>query len=304
MLPSVRYRSPDEDSGRWDDFAFRDGDIVISTRSKTGSTWVQMICALLVFRTPDLPAPLSEISPWLDWLIFPRDEIYARLEAQEHRRFIKTHTPLDGVPIDPKANYIVTGRHPLDMAVSLYHQSLNIDRARLRALTGAAEPDAPQKQLPPVRDWLVKWIGSTSDPKDALDSLPGIMWHMTDAWSRRAEPNVVLVHYDDLSRDLDAEMRRLAGLLDFGIDEAVWPRLVRGATFSEMQAGHAKTAPDPQGIFLDKAAFFRGGRSGDGASLLEPDDLARYQARVANLAPADLLDWLHHGSTGAAMSGR
>jgi hypothetical protein len=42
-----RYQSPDEDSGRWLGFPFRDGDIVISTRSKTGTTWVQMICARL-----------------------------------------------------------------------------------------------------------------------------------------------------------------------------------------------------------------------------------------------------------------
>jgi hypothetical protein len=116
----VRYRSSDEDSGRWSGFPFRDGDIVISTRSKSGTTWMQMICALLVFQTPDLPAPLSELSPWLDWLVSPRSEVYRRLSAQKHRRFIKTHTPLDGIPLDARATYIVVARDPLDMAVSLY----------------------------------------------------------------------------------------------------------------------------------------------------------------------------------------
>jgi aryl sulfotransferase len=60
----VRYLSGDEDSARWAGFPFRAGDIVISTRSKTGTTWVQMICALLIFQTPQLPAPLGRISPW------------------------------------------------------------------------------------------------------------------------------------------------------------------------------------------------------------------------------------------------
>lgn len=299
MAIPFRYRSPDEDSGRWIGFEFREGDIVISTRSKTGSTWVQMICGLLVFQTPELPAALAEISPWLDWLVFPQSDIYERLEAQGHRRFIKTHTPLDGVPIDPRATYIVTGRHPLDTAVSLYHQSLNIDRARLRALTGAAEPTRSRKEVPPVHDWLLRWIESEDEPRDSLDSLPGIMWHLTDAWSRREESNVVLVHYDDLSSDLDREMRRIAGLLAFDVDERVWPQLVRAATFSEMQANSAKTAPDPRGIFIDKSAFFRGGRSGDGASLLDREEHARYEARVAALAPADLLEWLHNGSATA-----
>ncbi len=131
-----RYQSADEDSARWTGFPFRDGDIVISTRSKTGTTWVQMICALLIFGTPELPAPLAELSPWLDHLIEPQDAVYARLAGQQHRRFIKTHTPLDGIPLDPRASYIVTARHPLDMFVSLYHQADNIDRTRLRELTG------------------------------------------------------------------------------------------------------------------------------------------------------------------------
>jgi hypothetical protein len=78
----VRYRSPEEDSERWLGFAFRQGDIVISTRSKSGTTWMQMICALLVFQTGDLPAPLAELSPWLDWLITPVADVYALLEAQ------------------------------------------------------------------------------------------------------------------------------------------------------------------------------------------------------------------------------
>jgi sulfotransferase family protein len=46
--------------------------------------------------------------------------VFAQLAAQEHRRFIKTHTPLDGIPLDPRVTYLVTARHPLDVAVSLY----------------------------------------------------------------------------------------------------------------------------------------------------------------------------------------
>ena len=107
----VRYRSDDEDSARWLGFPYRDGDIVISARSKSGTTWMQMICALLVFQTPDLPESLSELSPWLDWLITPRAYVFAQLSAQQHRRVIKTRTPLDGMPLDARATYIVVARH-------------------------------------------------------------------------------------------------------------------------------------------------------------------------------------------------
>ncbi len=148
MNHPVDYHSWDDDNGRWEGFAFRPGDIVISTRSKSGTTWVQMICALLVFQTPDLPAPLGELSPWLDWRVVPLDEVLATLAAQRHRRFIKTHTPLDGLPLDPRATYVVVARHPLDLAVSLYHHSGNLDRARIARFTGQSPPAEPPEGRP------------------------------------------------------------------------------------------------------------------------------------------------------------
>jgi aryl sulfotransferase len=287
-----RYQSPDEDSARWLGFPFRDGDIVISTRSKTGTTWVQMICALLIFQTPDLPAPLAQLSPWLDHLIVPREQVYAELAAQEHRRFIKTHTPLDGIPLDPRATYIVTARDPLDMAVSLYHQGANIDRARLRRLTGEPEPATPRRAAKPLRDWLLGWIAREEDPREQPDSLPGVMWHLSDAWARRAEPNVLLVHYDDLAAALAGQMRWLAGQLGITVADQTWPALARAASFEAMRARADRLVPTA-GIFKDNAAFFRRGTSGAGREVLTADELAAYHARVAQLAPPDLLIWLH-----------
>ena len=282
----MRYVSSDEDSGRWDGFPFRDGDIVISTRSKSGTTWMQMICALLIFRTPDLPAPLPVLSPWLDWLITPRDEVYAHLAAQTHRRFIKTHTPLDGIPLDRRATYIVVARHPLDMAVSLFHQSANLDRERLAELTGAPA-GRPGKPGPEA---LLRWIDQDVAPADAMDSLPGVLWHLSDAWRRRHDDNVLLVHYAGLSADLPGEMRRIAGRLGL---EAPEDELVEAAGFARMRDRAEDLAPDPAGILKDRRAFFRGGRSGAGRELLTDEQFAHYQQRAATMAPPDLLAWLH-----------
>ncbi len=323
VFTPVRYSSEDEDSARWEGFAFRPGDIVISTRSKSGTTWMQMICALLVFQTPELPAPLGTLSPWLDWLITPRDQVFARLEAQSHRRFIKTHTPLDGIPLDPRATYIVVGRHPLDLAVSLYHQGDNINRELVRKLTGQPEPEGGRPPRPGLHDWLVSWVESQDRPDDQLDSLAGVIWHLSDAWARRTSPRpadhgqpdpgqagpgqgrpadggqrpaVVLVHYDDLCADLDGQMRHLAGLLGIAVPESAWPGLVRAATFDQMRARAKAQVPDPAGVLKDPAAFFRRGCSGAGHEILTSAESARYYARTARLAPPDLLDWLHRGS--------
>ena len=287
-----RYQSPEEDSARWLGFPFRDGDIVISTRSKTGTTWVQMICALLVFQTPDLPAPLGQLSPWLDHLIAPRDQVYARLAAQQHRRFIKTHTPLDGIPLDPRATYLVTARHPLDMAVSLYHQGGNIDRARVRQLTGQPGPAGPPPPRKPLHDWLLGWIASDDDPREWPDSLPGVMRHLSGAWARRGEPNVLLVHYDSLSADLEGQMHWLAGQLGIAVPQEAWPALVRAAAFESMRDS-ADTLVPTAGILKSNAAFFRRGTSGAGREILSGEELAAYYARAAQLAPPDMLTWLH-----------
>jgi gamma-glutamylcyclotransferase (GGCT)/AIG2-like uncharacterized protein YtfP len=250
-----------------------------------------MICALLVFQTPDLPAPLVQLSPWVDWLGTPLDELVGRLEAQGHRRFLKTHTPLDGLPPDPAVTYVVVARDPLDMAVSLYHQGENLDRGRMHELTGAPPP--PPR--PPLTAWLRDWIDRAAEPRADLDSLPGVLLHLADAWARRHETNVVLVHYDDLLADLEGGMRALAGRLGITVAEDRWPELVRAATFGSMRDRAGQTAPDAAGVLKDRRRFFRQGTSGAGRALLTAGEMARYRARCAELAPPDLLGWLHRG---------
>jgi aryl sulfotransferase len=288
-----RYVSPDEDSGRWEGFPFRSGDIVISTRSKTGTTWLQMICALLIFQKTELPASLTVLSPWLDMLTARKETVHARLEAQRHRRFIKTHTPLDGIPIDDRATYLVAARHPLDMIVSLCHQGDNIDRARMHELTGQPEPTEPPKPRPPLHDRVLRWIDRDASPLDEMDSLPGVMWHLSDAWSRRDQPNVVLVHYADLQRDLEGEMRRIAGRLGIDVPGQLWPSLVDAATFTNMRSRADLVTPNPSGVLKSNAAFFRRGTSGAGRELLSDAEVAHYTERVSRMAPPDLLEWLH-----------
>lgn len=290
MSAPVRYRSAEEDSARWSGFPFRAGDIVISTRSKSGTTWMQQICALLVLQRTDLPEPLSSLSPWLDWLVTPRDEVYARLGAQRHRRVIKTHTPLDGIPLDPRAAYVVVARHPLDLAVSLYHHGDNIDRVKLAELVGSEV--GRRRDRPPLRGWLERWIASNPDPRERLDSLPGVLWHLSDAWRRRDEPNVLLVRYADLHADLDSEMRRIADRLGIAVDPEVWSALVEAATYERMRAAGDRVVPGG-GVLKDAGAFFRRGAPGAGAEVLDVDGLARYRRRAESLAPPDLLTWLH-----------
>jgi aryl sulfotransferase len=262
-------------------FSFRPGDIVISTPPKSGTTWMQMICALLIFRTPGLPASLDDLSPWLDDPMAVRHEVFERYSVQRHRRFIKTHTPLADLPIDPQVTYVVVGRNPLDVGVSRYHQFL----------PPKGRPKDNRSDLTP-QEWLLKWIGEEPPSPLPPPSLLTALRHMSDAWARRDAPNIVLTHYEDLSADLAGQMRYLATRLGITVPEELWPGLVRAATFEQMRA--AADRIQPLGDKLnDHTVFFRKGTSGAGVELLTPAQLASYHARVAQVLEPDVLAWLH-----------
>src|SRR3954447_3329571 len=127
MTAVRRYEGTVYDSNRWDGFELRPGDIIIAPPPKCGTTWTQMICALLVLQEPELPLPLDRLSPWIDMVTRARTEVFADLQAQTHRRFLKTHTPLDGIPNDPTVTYICVGRDPRDVALSIDHHIDNMD---------------------------------------------------------------------------------------------------------------------------------------------------------------------------------
>jgi GNAT superfamily N-acetyltransferase len=290
----VDYRSDIDDNARWADFALRDGDIVISTRSKSGTTWMQQICALLVFQSSRLPARLAELSPWLDHLVLPQDDLFASLAGQRHRRIIKTHTPLDGVRLDRRATYIVVTRQPADMAVSLYYQSGNLDRVRIAALAGMPIPEPPQEPRPSVRDWLLEWIDRDVDPLSALDSLPGVLAHVSDARDRASRAdNVIVVRYEDLLADLEGQMRAITERLGIAVDPAVWPNLVSAATLDAMRSNLDAVVPDSGGILKDRGAFFRRGSAGAGRETLTDAEYAHYRRRVRDLSSPELDAWLH-----------
>jgi aryl sulfotransferase len=301
--PAVRYRSFLADSARWDGFRFRDGDIVISTPPKCGTTWMQMLCALLVFQTPTFGRPLGVISPWLDMLTRPRDDVVADLEAQEHRRFIKTHTPLDGLPLDEAVTYICVGRDPRDVALSFGHHMANIEPAAfLRAREAAVGVDDLAERMPdgpPVipdseveRFWA--WVENPAPPTETIATLRGTLHHLATFWSQRHRANVVLFHYGDLQADLEGQLRRLASRLEIDVPASRWPDLVEAATFDRMRERADDLAPDTaQRIWRSNEGFFHRGTSGQWRALLDGRDLERYHARVRELAGPELADWVH-----------
>ena len=298
----VEYKSLVMDSTRWVGFVHRDDDIVISTPPKCGTTWTQMICALLIFQTPKLPASLDQLSPWLDMLTRDRDDVVADLDRQQHRRFIKTHTGLDGLTYDERVTYVVVGRDPRDVGLSWDNHMANMNietildaRAAAVGLEDIADmlAEGPPPRAPEAIERFWKWVDDAPIPGPS--SLGGALHHLSTFWAAKDRSNVVFLHYDDLKTDLGGQMRMLADRLGIQVPETTWPELVEAATFDSMRQHADVTAPDTtHAIWHDNKQFFNKGLSGQWRDLLNADDVDRYFRRVAELAPEDLAAWVHN----------
>ncbi|MDF2758477.1 MAG: hypothetical protein K0S99_1109 [Thermomicrobiales bacterium] len=303
QTPRMRYHSIVADSGRWDGFAFRPGDVVISTPPKSGTTWTQMLCALLIFDGPAFPAPLGEVSPWLDNCIRPLAEVTAAYSAQTHRRFIKTHTPLDGLPMHPDVTYLVVGRDPRDVAISMEHHAANMDFEHFLALRAAAIGNDDLAALPERRapsddpaERFRTFLTEESPGAVATLTLASVLHHLETGWQHRRDPNVALFHYADLKADLTGELLRLARVLGIPCSLERARQLSSEASLARMRERSADVAPNAsRGVWKDVRAFFRSGASGEWRERLSVADLAAYEARVSALVGQDLAAWAHGG---------
>ena len=189
---SMRYRTIVADSARWDGFAFRPSDIVISTPPKCGTTWTQKLCALLIFDGPDVPgAARRAVAVAGHAQSIDRRGVGGELAAQTHRRFIKTHTPLDGMPLRKNVTYIVVGRDPRDVAVSFEHHRANLDFAhflelRRRSWGRTAWRNSDPAARRPRSGRAVSRVRSLRRGRRAA-TLAGVLQHMQTAWQRRRD---------------------------------------------------------------------------------------------------------------------
>lgn len=298
-----RYRGFICDSDRWSRFPLRDDDVVISSPSKCGTTWVQTIVGMLLTGRVELDRPLGLVSPWLDMSSRSEAELFALLAAQEHRRWIKTHTPLDGLPRHPGVTYLCLGRHPLDVAVSDWDHRENADLDRLTALRFEASGEdldgIPWFERPTELGAYLRWWIHDETPATGTGTtnLAELAHHVATAWAARDEPGVHLVHHADLVADREGQMRRLARILGVEVDEDRWPALVEAAGLDAMRDRADRLAPDAHlGLWRDDRRFFRSGGRRGWSELLDADDLAAYERRLVDLAGPEVARWVEGGT--------
>jgi aryl sulfotransferase len=292
------YSTGVSDSTRWDGFRFRDGDIIVCTGPKCGTTWTQMLCALLVHGGPDFPEPLAKLTRWLDRHTIPIETLVTELDAQPWRRIIKTHTPLDGLPYDPRAKYVICGRDPRDAFLSFLDHVQNVSEASAReARRRAGVPE--DMELPSDPNVLFPlWATSGVQPwvgDGAPFGLPVVYFYQT-FWRFRQLPNLHFTHYADLQRDLASETRRLARFLEIDTSRLDLPRIIHAASFDAMRSDADHTAPGADlGEWRCNRDFFRAARLGAWRDVLTAENQALYEQTNSKRLDRALERWLENG---------
>ena len=285
------------DSTIWDDFAFRDDDVVIATYAKSGTTWMQQIVGQLIFAG-DPAVNVSDLSPWLDLRVPPKPVKLAALEAQSHRRFVKTHLPVDALVLSPKAKYIFVARDGRDVVWSLYNHHARANGLWYELLNNTPGRVGPAIEPPvdDIRRYFLDWLDRDGHP----------FWpfweNIRSWWAIRDLPNVHVVHYADLKTDLAGEIARIARFLNIAVDPADFAAIVAHCRFDWMKRHAAQAAP-LGGVFWDGGAqtFIHKGVNGRWRDVLAEADSARYEARARAELGAACAAWLAGGRTATAL---
>ncbi len=192
--PTKEVRSWTTDSRRWAHYVPRPGDIVIATAPKCGTTWTQQIVSLLVFRS-NAPKEIQHTSPWIDFRIPPVDQIMSGIEAQTHRRFIKSHLPFDAMPIYDDVRYIHVARDGRDAFMSWHNHSSNYSELSVTVQSAAGMADETiARPLPrpaeSPHEYFQTWMMEGAEGLLADDNPATRYFDLERSyWTARHEPN-------------------------------------------------------------------------------------------------------------------
>ncbi len=282
------------DSTIWDDFILRDDDIIIGTWAKSGTTWMQQIIGQMLLG-PDPQLKANELSPWLDIRVAPKEEIFAGLEAQENRRFIKTHLPADALKLSPKVKYIYIARDGRDALWSWYHHHCSFNEMAYEMLNETPGLVGPKLEKPcdDIRQYWHEWLDNDGYP------IWSFWENIRTWWEVRHLPNVKMIHFADLKQDMVGTMQDIAEFLEVDVAADDWPAIAEYCSFDWMKENSDLTVPMGGVVFTGGSkAFMNKGVNGRWRDTLSVDECAEYEAIALKELGPECAHWLAHGTLG------
>ena len=276
----------------WNSFKFRDDDIVIATYAKSGTTWTQQIVAQLIFDGAER-INVHQMSPWVDLRILPPPAL-AALDDQTHRRFVKTHLPLDALVFSPKAKYIYIGRDGRDAAWSFHNHHFNATEEYFTLYnTGTIHGGPPlERGTADPHEFYTEWFN-----RDGFPIWP--YWHHIRSWWQiRHLPNVMLLHFNDMKSDLEGTIKRVAKFLDIKIDPNSLPKIVEHCSFDYMKAHASEVTPRGGAMWKGGATtFINKGSNGRWRDSLSREEIKAYDDKAISELGTECARWLAKGGS-------
>jgi aryl sulfotransferase len=279
------------DSTIWNDFEFRDDDIIIATYAKSGTTWMQQIISQLLFNG-EAGLEVADMSPWMDLRVPPKEVKLPMVEAQTHRRFIKTHLPVDALVFSEKAKYLYIGRDGRDVLWSMFNHHSTANEGWYEALNDTPGRVGPAIEKPPssITQYYHDWLDQNGHPWWPF-------WeNIRTWWAIKHLPNVHFVHFAKLKSNMPGEIRRIAEFLEVDIDENKWESILEHCSFDYMKEHATKSVP-LGGVFWEGGAqtFIHKGINGRWCDVLKKSESEKYERHAAEELEQECCSWLATG---------
>jgi hypothetical protein len=237
------------------DYVPDEHDVIVATYAKSGTNWMMQIAHQLLFHGqgkfnhihdvvpwPDAPAPLGRYA-------IPLENPAVWTSSPEKKRVIKTHLNWEFIPYSEKARYIAVIRDPKDVFVSNYFFS--------KAIAGPA--------IPPLETWYRMFVSE--------NFLVGGSWGVNAAgyWAQRNRPNVLVLSFKAMKRDLPGTVQRIAEFLDVRVADDVIESVCRQSGFAYMKGIDSKFSVWKMTPWSSDGNMMRKGLQGGSSELLSAE---------------------------------
>lgn len=243
-------------------------DVFVATFPKSGTNWAMQMAVQIAWRGEAEFEHIHELAAWPEAAftgIVPLRDPGPRERCPTHRRVIKTAIDAAFVPYREAATYVSVIRDPKDVFVSTYHFLFGVFD-----LFDSITLDA----------WLELFLSP---------QFPGGSWarHTASWWALRERPNVRVLPFSAIKRDLLGAVRSVAQAMRVELTEAELARVAEQCSFEHMQRNEPKFAPPHMLFTRTRATMVRAGKVGGSGELLSRSQQAaidrHFQAELRQL---------------------